>query len=219
MRKVLILILITLLLVAGYFVLYKGLKVGDIAILSVTQIQNKYAEVDTKLNELSVLTSIDQPKSVSDLNSSAKQLLIAKEEYNDKVLYSSSENIAAATEIRPYETEYLWTRLGNHAKNKRVNLRYELKPATSGATGQYDIYFTVTGSYVALAEFIAAIESDSSLTFKIENFKISPNGGNTENLQATFTVRDVNVIVNARNTSISNEETTNEGMESLNAEN
>ena len=211
MRKILISILIILLLVVGYMVMFRGLEVLGMNVLSITQIQDKNAELDRKLETVSVLTSIEQPKAMSELNDSAKELTIAKDEYNEKILSSSSENIALATQVRPYETEYLWTRLGNHAKDKGINLRYELKQASSGITGQYDIYFTVTGSYVSISEFISALENDSSLSFKIENFKMSPNGGNTENLQSTFTVKDIIVKLDSTtgSTTATNATTTN----------
>lgn len=195
MRKILISVLIVLLLVAGYLVIFKGLTVFGVNILSFSQIKDKNVELESKLQKVSTLTSVDQPKAIQDLNDSAKQLVLAKEEYNDKVLYSSSENIATARQTRPYETEYLMTILGNHAKKNGINLRYELRQASNGAISEYDIYFTITGSYVSISEFISSIENDSSLNFKIENFKLIPNSGNTENLQATFIVKGINVKV------------------------
>lgn len=201
MRKVLILVLIVLLLVVGYLATFQGINFLGIEVLSFTGIKDKNDDLDRRLAKVSTLTGVDQPKAMTDLNDSVKQLTIAKEEYNDKVLYSSKENIENASQIRPYETEYLETKIGNHAKDKSINLRYELRQAansmnTAGTTGTYyDMYFTLTGSYVSISEFIAAIENDSSLNFKIENFKLIPNEKDTVNLQATFNVKDVLVIV------------------------
>ncbi len=200
MRKILFLILIVLLLLAGYLVMFKGITVFGAQVLSIEQIKEKNVGLDASLEKVSTLTSVDQPKAISDLNDSAKQLIIAKEEYNDKILYSSSENIEAARQTRPYETEYLMTILGNHAKKNGINLRYELRGASNGATSEYDIYFTVTGSYVSISEFVAALENDSSLNFKIESFKLIPNSGNTENLQGTFVVRGINVKLGNQST-------------------
>lgn len=196
MRKILISLLIVLLLVIGYLVIFKGLNILGIEVLSIAGIQNKNSEIDTELQTLSTLTSVEQPKAVADLNNSVKQLLVAKEEYNDKVLNSSNENVQLASITRPYETEYLQTRLGNHAKDKGINLRYELRRASSGVSAEYDIYFTVTGSYVSISDFVSALEKDSSLSFKIESFKLLPTATSTENLQATFNVKNINVKVN-----------------------
>ncbi len=195
MRKILISLIVILLLVVGYLITFRGLNVLGINVASFAQLQDKNTKLEGELQQLSSLTSIDQPKAISGLNDSAKQLLIAKEEYNDKILYSSSENILEASQLRPYETEYLWTRLGNHAKDKGINLRYELRQNTAGVADQYDIYFTLNGSYVSISEFVSAIENDSSLNFKIESFKLIPTESSTEKLQATFVVRDIVVKI------------------------
>ena len=200
MRKVLISILIVLLLAVSYLVAFKGLNVFGLEILSLKEMKDKNDELDAKLKEVSTLTSVDQPKAISDLNDSAKQLTIAKEEYNDKIIYSSSDNIASATQLKTYKTEYLQIRIGNHAKKNAVNLKYELKQSASSAAALYDIYFTVTGRYVSISEFVASLENDSSLNFKIENFKLQPNEGNTEILSATFNVKDISVELDTTDT-------------------
>ena len=127
MRKILISLLIVLLLVVAYLTAFKGINILGMEVLSIYQIKDKNSNLEKKLENVSALTSIEQPKAMSSLNNSLKELIIAKEEYNDKVLYSSSENIAEAAQTIPYETEYLWTRLGNHAKKNGINLKYELK--------------------------------------------------------------------------------------------
>ena len=133
---------------------------------------------------------------MSSLNNSVKELMIAKEEYNDKVLYSSEGDIAQAAQTIPYETEYLWTRLGNHAKKNGINLKYELRQIGNQNAKQYDLNFTLTGSYVSISEFIAALENDSSLNFKIENFALNPTKESTETLEAKFVVKEVSVKTN-----------------------
>lgn len=199
MRKILFLILIVLLLFVSYLVMFKGITVFGGQVLSIKQIKDKNNELDIELEKVSTLTTVDQPKAMSDLNNNAKQLIIARDEYNNKILNSSSENIEQAKQTRPYETEYLMTVLGNHAKKNAINLRYELRTAVAGGTSEYDIYFTVTGSYVSISEFVGSLENDSSLNFKIENFKLIPNSGNTENLQGTFVVKNINVKVGNSN--------------------
>ena len=137
MRKYLIMLLIVLLLVAGYFMMFEGVNVLGIQVLSIFQLKDKNNVLDSELQNVSVLTSVNQPAAMSELTESAKQLKIAKEEYNDKILYSSTESILAASQSRPYTTEYLWIRLGNHARENSINLKYELKQAASGVSGQY----------------------------------------------------------------------------------
>lgn len=175
----------------------------DLIFYQLPGIKEKNAKLDSSLEQISTLTSVDQPKAISDLNSSAKQLTIAKEEYNDKVIYSSQDDIVEAGITRPYETEYLQTIIGNHAKNKGINLRYELKQSSNGISGEYDMFFTITGSYVSISEFITAIENDSSLNFRIEGFKLIPSSG-TETLQATFSVKSINVKIEGTNQNTNN---------------
>ena len=67
--------------------------------------------------------------------------------------------------------------------------------SSMGVSGLYDLSFVATGKYVSISEFIAAIENDSSLNFKIENTKIMPFEGNTENLQATFQVTGISIRI------------------------
>ena len=109
MRKILIMALIVILLVLGYFTIFEGMKVLGVEVLSVFGIKDKSEELDVDLQKVSTLTSVDRPKAMSELNDSAKQLTIAKEEYNDKILYSSQEEIEKATQEIEYEMEYfLW---------------------------------------------------------------------------------------------------------------
>lgn len=152
---------------------------------------------------------MDQPKAILELNDNAKELEKTKQEYNDKILNSSSEDIQEATITRPYETEYLQTVIGNHAKDKGINLRYELKRASSGVSNEYDMDYTITGSYVSISEFVSAIENNSSLNFKIDNFKLIPASGNTENLQATFKVSGLNVKIDGTNRNNTTSQTDN----------
>lgn len=167
-------------------------------------IKNKNDELDTSLEKVSTLTSVDQPKAILELNESAKQLAIVKEQYNDKVLNSTNEDIQEAKITRPYETEYLQTVIGNYAKDKGINLRYELKQASSGVSGEYNMEFTITGSYVSISEFVASIENNSSLNFRIENFKLIPTTNDTENLQASFNVKGINVRIDGVNRNTNN---------------
>jgi hypothetical protein len=199
MRKILIIVLIVLLLVLGYFTIFSGINVFGVDILSFSQIKDKSKELDNRLQTASTLTSVDKPSAVSNLNDSAKQLLIAKEEYNDKVLYSTDEEIEQATQGVKYEMEYLWTKVGNHATKNGITLKFTVSQSSSGISGEYDLAFVATGAYVNLSEFIASLENDSSLNFKIENAKIAPFEGSTTNLQATFNVKEI--AINMGNTS------------------
>ncbi len=195
MRKILILLLIVLLLVLGYFTIFNGLSIFGKDVLSIFQIKDKSEALDGELQKVSTLTSVDRTKAMSELNDSAKQLVIAKDEYNDKILYSSQEEIEIATQGIQYEMEYLWTKIGNHATKNGIVLKFTVSQSATGAQNQYDLSFVATGKYVSISEFIAALENDSSLNFKIENTKVTPFEGSTENLQASFEVKEIAIRI------------------------
>lgn len=210
MRKILIMVLIVILLVFGYFMMFEGLNVLGINILSIFQIKDKSGQLDSELQKVSTLTSVDKPQAMSELTSSAKQLTIAKEEYNDKILYSSEDEIQKASQGTQYEMEYLWTKIGNHATKNGIVLKFVVKQSSTGIANQYDLSFSATGRYVAISEFIAALENDSSLNFKIENAKVVPFEGNTDNLQATFEVKEISIKIDQITSSNLNKDTTTE---------
>ena len=91
MRKILILLLILLLIFIGYFMAFRGIQVFGVEVLSISQIKEKNEDLDTKLKQLSTLTSVNYPQVVKELNTSSKQLLIEKENYADMLNYSSNE--------------------------------------------------------------------------------------------------------------------------------
>ena len=61
------------------------------------------------------------------------------------------------------------------------------------------IKFTVSGDYIPILSFVSAIENDSKLGFRIENFKLIPGGNN---LQATFETRNINIKTEGVNTAV-----------------
>lgn len=195
MRKILISVLIMLLIAVGYLMIFNGLDVFGAKILSVGQIKEQSDQLDDKLQQVSTLTSTDYPKAIKELNDSTKQLLIEKSNYADLVSYSSSEDITSSTQIEKYEVEYLWAKIGNHATKNGVTLKLDIKTSSTGTPNQYDLNFTANGKYVSISEFIAALEDDSSLGFKIEDFKITATTDSTEILQATFIVKDVAINI------------------------
>lgn len=90
---------------------------------------------------------------------------------------------------KSYAIEFLWTKIGTHAREEGVNLKFEITNSSTGANNVNDIKFTVDGSYIGITNFIYSLENDTDLSFTIENFKLLPYKG--EILQATFTVRNI----------------------------
>ena len=188
MKKLLILILIGLLLALSIFIVIQGVSIGNVEILGIRQIQDKSAALDDKIEEAARLVEKTYAQAVSDVNTNAKKLEEEKKNYEDMTTISSDSDVEAANQLERYEIETLWVRLGNHATTQGVVMQMDVLPSTSGAANTYNLRFTATGSYISITDFISAIENDSTLGFKIEEFRMVPSGSD---LQATFVCKDI----------------------------
>ena len=188
MKKLLILILIGLLLALSIFIVIQGVSIGNVEILGIRQIQDKSAALDDKIEGAARLVEKTYAQAVSDVNTNAKKLEEEKKNYEDMTTISSDSDVEAANQLERYEIETLWVRLGNHATTQGVVMQMDVLPSTSGAANTYNLRFTATGSYISITDFISAIENDSTLGFKIEEFRMVPSGSD---LQATFVCKDI----------------------------
>ena len=201
MRKFLFFILSLILIVLAYFMVTKGVNIGDYRILSWKEIQENNARLDSNIESLDRLITVTYKNEQANLNESYKQLLIRKNEYADLVLYSSESDIAKATRTEIYETEFLWTKLGNYAKkNNGIDMKIDVVKGSSGEEKSYNLNFTLVGEYVAISDFLSSIENDTKLGFRINNFLLVPvaansESGNSNSLQATFTVENVGINI------------------------
>lgn len=191
MRKILIGILTILLIVMAVLVITKGLTIGNFKILSVKQIIEGNDKLTAEISETEKLIRSNYPTELETLDSTVSSLLAAKEEYQDLADVSTKSEINKATTVETYTVEFLWTRLGRHATAEGVYLSYT--PTNNS------IKFTVSGDYIPILSFVSAIENDSKLGFRIENFKLIP-GGNS--LQATFETRNINIKTEGVNTAV-----------------
>lgn len=196
MRKLLISVLIVILLAISVYMCYSGITIINFKVLGFKQIQELNKELDDQIAVASKLVSSDYPTQLSNISKSVKELKKEKESYENLVTLSTDEQVKSSAKFEKYEIEYLWTQIGNHAKKEGVVMRIELKNSSTGSQGLYNLQFTVTGQYVGIADFIYDIENDSSLGFKIEDFKLEPNDG-TENLNGTFTCKDISINIDS----------------------
>lgn len=197
MRKILIGILTILLIVMAVLVITKGLTIGNFKILSVKQIIEGNDKLTSEISQTEKLIRSDYPAKLEDLDSNVSNLLVAKEEYQDLADVSTKSEINKATTVETYTVEFLWTRLGRHATAEGVYLSYT--PTNNS------IKFTVSGDYIPILSFVSAIENDSKLGFRIENFKLIPGGNN---LQATFETRNINIKTEGVSTAVQSNTTT-----------
>ena len=212
-RKILMGVLTVLLAVLTYFVIANGVSIGSFKALGLKGLKEEDTQIQSKIETASSLTSSQYPSKISELNQNTKNLLSKKEEYTDLTTYSTEDQIQAANELQEYEVEYLWAEVGKYATKEGIKIKMDISNSTSAnqsADGRklYDLNFTSEGAYVGISLFLADLEDDSFLDFKIENFALT-KGESTENLKATFVVKDIPIKIDnlSANTSSDSETT------------
>lgn len=208
MKKILLMIIIILLIVGVYFVLSTGISIGNIHVLGIKQIIEANENLDKKIEELNQSIDVAYPKKMEDLKSASRTFKDAKDEYINLTSVSSDQEILDAMKQESYTIEYLWARVGNHAKKQGVNIEFQIVSNDTGLQGMYNLNFTVDGSYIAITNFISALENDGELNFRIQGFALNPNQGNI--LRSTFTVKNVAIQGNTSTQTVkATEQTTN----------
>lgn len=189
MRKILISVLVCLLLIGSAFFMVNG--ISKLNIKGIKGLNEENNKVEQKISDLSNVISVTFVNSESNLKRTANTLQESKTEYENQSALSNSQNPSYASQLETYDIDYLWTKLGNYAKDENVVIKIEL---VSGGTSKnlYNLNFTANGGYVNITDFIYDIENDSKLGFKIDEFKMQ-NSGN--DLVATFSCKDVPVKV------------------------
>lgn len=207
MKKILLILIMILLIVAVYFALSSGISIGNIHVLGIQQIIEANKGLDEKIQKLNQSIDVTFPKKMDDLNVASENFKKAKEEYLNLTNISSDQEILDAMKQESYTIEYLWARIGNHAKKQGVNIELQIVSNDTGVSGMYNLNFTVDGSYIAITNFISAIENDGELNFRIQGFNLNPNQGNI--LRSTFTVKNVAIQGNTSTQTVQEEQNNN----------
>ena len=210
MRKVLIIILVILLIVLAYFTIFQGISIGNFEILSAWGIVGLNDELTAKIEEANRKIKNDLQSKRTELSQSVSTLLQNKESYYRVANVSTESEISKANTQETYDIEYLWLRIGRHARTEGVNIRMDVMNGTTGDENTKNLSFTVIGQYVAIIDFVSSIEDDSELAFRIENFNLLPDG---TNLKATFDITGIRIKIENTTQSVSgtNNETATEG--------
>ena len=172
MKKILISILIVLLIVLTGFTIFKGISIGNFTVLSASQINDKNTQLTSEIEIAQQLLKKNYPETKEKLSSSISDLLNKKEEYFKLAKLSSEKEITKANTEETYLIEFLWTRIGNHATSKGVNLTIDVKSGDAGDQMVKNLTITAKGYYVGIMDFVSSLENDDKLNFKIENFKL-----------------------------------------------
>lgn len=191
MKKLLISILIALLLILSVFIALNGLNIGKLEILGIEGIGQKNSELDQKIQQATQLSTIDYQKAVDDVEENTKKLTEEKKNYEEMTLLNTDSEGKVTAQIQKYEVEALWVKLGKHATSEGATIKMDIVKGNNTSENMYDLNFTVNGSYISIIDFISDIENDSTLGFKIENFKMNGSG---DSLQATFTCKEITII-------------------------
>lgn len=186
MKDILITVISILLTVVIIICMVKGLTVGSFRILSISNIKQESLNLDNEVEELNNLKNVTYKKKIDDLQTATKDLTTAKQKYLDLASVSTDKEIQDANLEQTYAMEFLWNKVGSYATKEGVTLKWDV--SSTGVSNKYTLNFTTTGSYVGVISYIYALENDSDLAFRIENFKMTASG---ENVTATFTVNNV----------------------------
>lgn len=216
MRKILIFILIVLLIILAYFTIFQGISIGNFKILSTKEIISINDNLTMKIDEANTKIKSGLQTKQQELLSNVETLLENKEKYYKVANVSTENEINKANQEEIYDIEYLWLRVGRHARKEGVNMKMDIKQGDAGDSTIKNLTFTVEGKYVGIIDFVSALEDDSELAFRIRDFKLVSVG---ENLQATFNVTGVRIKIEQTNETIDTTNNVNEEIENSNSSN
>lgn len=138
------------------------------------QIKAENENIDKKVAELDNLINTDYKKALSALENESEKMESTKAEYEEKALLLGNKKYYLQTE--EYKIEFLWTKLGNYAKDENVEIKIDV--TNSQLSGRFNLNFEVSGLYTDVTQFIYDIENDSKLGFKIDDFKMQSSDEN-----------------------------------------
>lgn len=193
MRKLLIGLMTFLLLALAVYIVVCGISMFGVEISSFSAIQEENARLENKIEEANDLKNIDYPQNISSLEASYKKLMTEKENYEQILALGVDENGQPLNKIQEYEIEKIWITMGNYATKQGVDLKLDVT-SNNSISGTYDLTFTAIGGYIQIIDFLYDIERDSTLVFKLENFKMVPGTSNDE-LVATFVCKDIKLNI------------------------
>jgi len=185
MKRILILVLDILLLIIMVICMHRGVKIGPLHILSFQDIANANAQLTQEISNAEAKNS-QYNSQLETIKTDSTALTKAKKAYLDLVTISTESEIQEALQTKTYSVEYLWSQVGNHATKEGVVTRMELVPSNIGNSEYKNLNFTITGSYLAMTNFISDIENDSDLDFTIDGFDMTSG-------KASFVVKDIKI--------------------------
>lgn len=205
MRKVLITILLILLIVLAYFTIFQGISVGTFSVPSVKDIVEANSNLTKNIEEVNQKIKVQQKEKNDELYESVESLSKSKKDYYKVANVSTDKEISKANTEEIYTYEFLSLKVGRHARKEGVIMKMDVLTDDDGDSTVKDLKFTLEGKYYGIIDFVSALEEDSDLNFRIENFNLVQVG---ENLQATFDVSNIRIKIEETTQSVSTENNT-----------
>ena len=197
MKDILISVISILITAVVILCMVRGMTVANFKILSINEIKVGSTNLDKQIEDLNNLKNVTYKKKLSDLETSTKSLTTTKQKYLDLASVSSDQEIMKANVEQTYAMEFLWNKVGSYATQEGVTLKWDV--SSTGISNKYTLNFTTTGSYVGIISYIYALENDSELSFRIENFKMI--SASDSKVTATFTVNNIAIKTESVSTS------------------
>ena len=188
MRKLLFALILCFMLLITGIVIVKGVDKGAIEIWGIKTIMLENDNLDEENDKLTKLVKDNYATSLAGLDQTAESMQRSKTTYEEKAVLLSKSDFYLQTE--EYEIEFLWTKIGNYARDEGVVLKMDV--AKSQLEGRYDLNFNATGKYSDVTQLIYDIENDSKLGFKIEKFKMTSTESGVE---ASFTCKEIRIKI------------------------
>lgn len=180
MKKIIISIFIVILILIAYWMIFQNFKIGNFSIANIKGIQALDEELNKEIETANRKTSQEYVKEVETLKTSIKDMVKAKQKYEE---YDTQGELGLI-QIKTYKVEYLWATIGQYAKQRNTQLTLEL--VNLGTGDLHDLNFTLIGNYTDIIECISDIEKDDSFNFKISNFKMEPYRKNYEKTEISY---------------------------------
>ena len=224
----LVVTIIVLIILAGVSI---AMLVGENGIVTQTQIVAQDTEIKGDEEKIRLAMVAAQIANNGDialkgdieialLENGTKSIVVDNEDGTRNIIFLDSRKIykinndgSIENTNSDFDSIYVAPASQDDARNEGVNIRMEILTGGAGDSSVKNIDFTVDGAYVAIMDFISAIEDDSELAFRIENFNMLPSG---DNLQATFSVTEIRIrqeqtTATVNNTTSTTDSTTNTG--------
>lgn len=168
MKKVIISIIILILIVIAYWMMALNFRIGNFSIQNIKGIQALDETLNQEIATANKKTAQEYVAEVENLKTSIKDMVTAKQKYEE---YKEQSEFGLI-QVKTYKVEYLWATIGQYAKRRNTQLTLDLIETPGDSL--YDLNFTLIGDYTNIINCISDIEDDDTFDFKITNFTMEP---------------------------------------------